>query len=244
MFLAATRIPYGPHWRQRVDCFVPQQGGDLLTVCLHGGWFHDGERGDLHPTAMALAEQGLPAAVIGVRHWQDGGASTGGDFVADVIAGLTTLKKEFPLLGGDGWRLVLLGSGSGGLLARNVAAQLPAPWLPAGVITAGCPATTVTDPEIWPDCPGPIKTALRDFDEVTAPDDLLPPHLVLHGAKDDQVPPTMARQWYGSLIDCGIPAQLAVLADAEHRFLRYPSSPAGSRALDKIVAWINERRGN
>ena len=60
MFLANTRVPYGSHWRQRVDCFVPQGGSNVLAVCLHGGWFHDGERGDLHPTAMALPSLASP----------------------------------------------------------------------------------------------------------------------------------------------------------------------------------------
>ena len=235
MFLANTRVPYGSHWRQRVDCFVPNNGSDVLTVCLHGGWFHDGERGDLHPTAMALAEAGLATAVIGTRHWGDAQANSGADFVADVLAGLEKLKEEFPLLGGDGWRLVLLGSGSGALLARQVIQQLQPPWLPIGVITAGCPPTT----EAWPDCSPEIADALSKIGTLPEPDDMLPPHLILHGANDSQVPPTSARLWYGRLLDQDVPAQLAVLADAEHRFLRYPSSPAGARALDKIISWIN-----
>ena len=164
--------------------------------------------------------------MIGTRHWGDAQAASGEDFVADALAGLEKLREEYPLLGGDSWRIVLLGSGSGALLARQVIQNLPNPWLPVGVITAGCPPTN----EPWPDCSPTIAEALQKIGTIADPDDLLPPHLILHGAKDVEVPPTLARAWYGRLLDQDVPAQLAVLADAEHRFLRYPSSPAGARA--------------
>ncbi len=111
----AHGLAYGPHARQVMDVFAPEQARNApMLVFVHGGAFVRGER-DLSPYVHAnvtaeFAAHGYVAASVGYRLAPDapwpGGAR-------DVRAALEWLRQHARVFGGDPDRMFLMGHSAG-----------------------------------------------------------------------------------------------------------------------------------
>ena len=234
-------ISYGPDPRQHGDVFIPAVSGEgPLLVLVHGGWWRSGQRQDLLATALELVEHGHAVALLGYRLLQ--GSRSGGDLIQDLVQALPVLLDEAQILGFAGPRkVVLVGSGAGGLLAQSALSAIEAANYEHPVKLGGI-AMVGTAPGLkpWDACPAEIVSALEQFakDGVQTAADLIdidglaaiPPTLLVHGDKDVEVPVRFAQELHGHLIAHDAASTIAIIAGAGHRFLEDPVSQAGRSA--------------
>ena len=129
---------YGDHPRQRLDLYRPADGsGDGVPIVLfvHGGGFRLGDKGSAVSWANAnvgrmAARAGLLGAVMNYRLAPAFGWPSGGE---DVGAAVDWLRTNAAAHGGDGRRIVLVGTSAG---AVHVATHLQLRPESAGVRAA------------------------------------------------------------------------------------------------------------
>lgn len=108
-------LAYGPHARQVMDVFAPEQARNApMLVFVHGGAFVRGER-DLSPyvhanVAAEFAAHGYVAASVGYRLAPDAAWPEG---ARDVRAALAWLDRHARVFGGDPGRMFLMGHSAG-----------------------------------------------------------------------------------------------------------------------------------
>jgi acetyl esterase/lipase len=235
--------PSGTHPRQAIDAFLPQASERCLTICLHGGWWTQGRREDLRPLCLLLAEHGLPSATVGYRLLGDG-CRQGQEIVDDCIAGIRAALELASLHGADASSAILLGSGSGSLLALTVAAQLAtAPACRVRAVVA-CGVTPTLEP--WEGCPGAVARALEQFagsqrhalSPLHLPSESLPPLLLLHGDADAEVPARLAQRLHARAIEAGEHSQLAVLSGPGHQFIEAVQERGARAGLERILPFL------
>lgn len=241
-----TDLSYGDHPRHRADLVCPEDGGERpVVVCVHGGWWHSGRRGNLLPLAIALAERGFAAATIDYRLLGDG-VSDGRDIVADVVAALPTVIEEASLYGAKAGSAWLLGSGAGALTALVAAmrcdADADAPSV-YGVAACGAPGGLTP----WDNCPDTVATQLQayaghhaaELDPLQASADALPPLFMVHGDHDQDVPVAAARELVRHALTVDGEAHCAVLSGVGHHVVEDASSRGAISALDRLVPWFS-----
>ena len=249
--LCSYAASYGADPRQRLDILVPSGGGSgPLLALVHGGWWSSGQRYDLMTTAFELVEQGYAVAVVGYRLLQ--GSRRGGDLIQDLSQALGAALDEAQVLGFAGpRRVVLVGSGAGGLLAQAALstieqAQGESPVKVAGVAMVG----TAPGFQAWDGCPDSVAAALQQFSQgsdlgTSALIDLrslavIPPALLIHGDNDPEVPARYVQELHGHLIGQDAHSTVAIIAGAGHRFLEDPNSHAGRSALSRLLQWLQK----
>ena len=247
-FQCSSALSYGPDPRQLADVMVPESSGAApLLVLLHAGWWRRGHRHDLLSTAFELADRGYSVATLGYRLLQ--GSRSGGDLIADMVQGLRVAIEEAQVLGADcGRRIILVGSGAGGLLALYALQALRSAAQEQSVQVCGV-AMVGTAPgfQPWNDCPQEIAEALQQFasgdhlpDPLGAEAAHLPPLLLMHGDHDPEVPVRLAQELHSKVIQGEGASTLAIIAGASHRFLEDPTSQAGRSALNRLQEWIKK----
>jgi dipeptidyl aminopeptidase/acylaminoacyl peptidase len=231
----ARRISYGAHPDQNAELFVPAGDGAFpLVVVLHGGWWQARRtRTKLYtrPLSRDLVRHGF--AVLNAEYRRVGG---GGGWPAtfDDARAVVAIARELP----QASRVAMLGHSAGGHLALYAAAE--------GGLDAAVALAAPSDLEARP---GPEVHALMGGPPDTVPDryasgspirrvPLGVPTLLVHGTRDDVVPPRRSRDFATTARDAGDDVTL-VEPDADHRQVVDPRHPAWK----PVPAWLRERLG-
>ncbi|WP_042364911.1 alpha/beta hydrolase [Streptacidiphilus neutrinimicus] len=240
---------YGSHPEQVVDVLLPRGGGDgsegrTLVVLFHGGfWRPRWDRHHTAPLAEALAAEGYLVAVPEYRRtpgWPE--------IFDDVAVCMETLATTVAAEGPRPSRTVYVGHSAGGHLALWAAARrrLPggSPWHSGGrpdavVSLAGCASLRLCDE--WNLGGGAARAMMGGGVDVLParyadcdPAALLPlgvPVTLIHGADDDDVPPTMSRAYAQAARKAGDETHLVELEGVEHFGVIDPTSPAWPHLL-------------
>ena len=245
---AFTDLPYGHHIRQALDLFVPAKADDAITVvCVHGGWWTAGHHHDLRSFALHLAELGYPTATVGHR-FLGNDVKGGQEIVDDVRAAAQRAVEEASLLGADPASVVLLGSGSGSLVALAAAHQMIADRKCRLRVRAAIACGVTPSLEPWEGCPLALTKGLHAFanDRVQqlSPIDLkadaFPPLLLLHGDADPEVPAKAANKLHTRIVESGEASQFALLTGVAHQFIEQPFDRQARLAIDRIVPFLKE----
>jgi len=231
----ARRLRYGPHRDQNAELFLPAGGGSFpLIVALHGGWWQARRtRSKLYmrPLALALVDQGF--ALLNAEYRRVGG---GGGWPAtfDDARAVVALARDVP----EATRVALLGHSAGGHLALYAAAEA---GLDAVVgLAAPSDLETRPGPEVHA-LMGGAPDAVPDHYAAGSPIRRLPlgaPTLLVHGTRDDVVPPRRSRDFATAARAAGDDVT-RVEPDADHRQVVDPRHPA----FAPIPAWLRERLG-
>ena len=216
-----------------------------LVVVVHGGFWRAGyDRRHTGPLAADLALKGYPVAQLEYRRT---GAPGGGwpGTLDDVIAGVAALPGLFagalPEVRTASGPPVLLGHSAGGQLALHCAAVAPDT---VRAVLALAPVADLAEAHRL-DLDGGAVTALlggvphRFPARYASADPLLRPALatptvILHGARDQQVPVTMSRRYVAAARAGGGDCVLVELPDCEHFGLIAPYSPAWPHVLTAL----------
>ena len=241
----ALSLPYGSHPRQHSDLFVP--GGaerSALVIGLHGGWWHQGRHEDLRLLCLALAEQGIPAATLDFRPLES--ARHGEQVIEELTVAVTRILEEAALCGLDGRSLILLGSGSGSLLALVLASRLTADAKLRVRAVVACGVTPSLD-----HADGLAPALLKHIDQFAGSQrhalsplhlrpESFPPLLLLHGDADPEVPARTVQRFHQRQVEAGESSTLAVLSLDSHQFLEQPYERDGRAAMERILPFVRE----
>mmetsp|Transcript_32396 Transcript_32396/g.58584 ORF Transcript_32396/g.58584 Transcript_32396/m.58584 type:complete len:384 (+) Transcript_32396:99-1250(+) len=245
-----TTIKYGNHPMQKMDVFEPKtvskQSKGLVVIC-HGGAWGSGKKWMYRLTATRKLEHGYTIAVLGYRTYPD--ASVDGQ-VSDIQRSLDKLKQRYP-----SQHTTILGHSSGshiallGVLQRKL--KVDALICVAGVydvvkhfmfekgrgvdmISPLLPANGHVEKE-WV-----LRSPIRLVDETTR--DILPPTLLVHGAKDSVVPYTSAVDFYNALQQCQSDENclLSILPSTEHAETVIQLM-VGGETQDIVMEWLESQ---
>jgi acetyl esterase/lipase len=237
-------LRYGDHPDQVADLRFPDPGGPVrpLVVVIHGGfWRQEYDRRHTGPLASDLAARGYPVAQLEYRRADQDGGGWPGTF-SDIAAGLTMLPGLAAEVGppAAGPPLVI-GHSAGGHLALWWAGRA-GPAATAGVL-ALAPVTDLVAAHRLGLGDGAVATLLGGSPErvphryaYAEPGRPHRPTVVVHGARDQQVPVELSRRWAAGP---GAGADLRELPDAEHFAVIDPLSgawPAVTGALAELAA--------
>jgi dipeptidyl aminopeptidase/acylaminoacyl peptidase len=231
----ARRLRYGEHRDQKAELFLPAGDGPFpLVVTLHGGWWQARRTRTklyMRPLAFALVEQGF--AVLNAEYRRVGG---GGGWPAtfDDARAVVVLAREQP----EAARIAVLGHSAGAHLALYAAAEEPVDAVVALAAPSDLEARAEADilalmggaPDTVPDRyaqGSPIRRV-----------PLSTPTLLVHGERDDVVPPRRSRDFATAARAAGDDVTL-VEPDADHRQVVDPRDPA----FKPVPAWLRERIG-
>jgi acetyl esterase/lipase len=235
-------LSYGPLPDQVADLWLPDGMQERtpaapVVVSIHGGYFADPYRRDLHdPIARELAHRGFTVWNIEYRR-----AGTGRfeETTGDVWAAVDALQAQ---LGATAGRLAVFGHSAGGYLAEwlapHPAVDLVIPLAAAsdlaGVVRAGWDEGAVTDwlgagPDADPDL-------YRGTDLVSR----LPAtatHVLIHGTADQVVGVEQSRRLAAAIRDSGDPSALVELHGAGHYGFLDPREDAFGVLVEHLEHW-------
>jgi dipeptidyl aminopeptidase/acylaminoacyl peptidase len=231
----ARRVTYGADRDQNAELFLPAGDGPFpLVVVLHGGWWQARRtRTKLYtrPLAADLVAHGF--AVLNAEYRRVG-AGGGWPATFDDARAVVSLAREQP----EAARVAVLGHSAGGHLALYSAAE--------DGVDAVVALAAPRDLEVRP---GPEVLALMGGAPDAVPDryasgspirrvPLGVPALLVHGTRDDVVPPRRSRDFATAARAAGDDVTL-VEPDADHRQVVDPRHPAWK----PVPAWLRERVG-
>ena len=229
----ARRLRYGEHRDQSAELFLPAGDGPFpLVVTLHGGWWQARRTRTklyMRPLAFALVEQGF--AVLNAEYRRVGG---GGGWPAtfDDARALVGLAREQP----EAARIAVLGHSAGAHLALYAAAEERVDAVVA--LAAPSDLEARVEPDILALMGGAPET-IPDRYAQGSPIRRVPlgaPTLLVHGQRDDVVPPQRSRDFAAAARAAGDDVTL-VEPDADHRQVVDPRDPA----FKPVPAWLRER---
>lgn len=113
-------VSYGEHERQRIDLYLPGEGGEEapLVLFIHGGGWAFGSHERTQAKPLHFTRGGYAFASAGYRVLPDAPVE---EQAADVGAALQALRAEGHAAGFDADRIVLMGHSAGAHLAALVA---------------------------------------------------------------------------------------------------------------------------
>jgi acetyl esterase/lipase len=229
----ARRLRYGDHPDQNAELFLPGGHGVVpLVVVLHGGWWQARRtRTKLYTRLLSLdlARHGFAVLNAEYRRLGDGG---GWPATFDDARAIVALAHQQPEAG----PVAVLGHSAGGQLALYAAAE--------GGTGAAVALAAPSDLEARP---GPETHALMGGTPDAVPEHyalgnpirrvpLGVPALLVHGTRDDVVPPRRSRDFTAAARAAGDDVTL-VEPDADHRQVVDPRHPAWK----PVPAWLRER---
>ena len=228
----ARQLRYGEHRDQVAELFLPEGAPRALVVVLHGGWWQARRtRTKLYtrPLSLDLARRGFAVLNAEYRRVGDGG---GWPATFDDARAIVALAREQPEAG----RVAVLGHSAGGHLALYAAAEGGAD----AVVALAAPSDLEARP-------GPETRSLMGGPPDAVPDryaqgspirrvPLGVPALLVHGTRDDVVPPRRSRDFTTAARAAGDDVTL-VEPDADHRQVIDPRHPAWA----PVPAWLGER---
>ena len=182
-----TGLAYGPHPRQLLDVWRPEQPTGPVVVWFYGGAWRTGDRADYRFVAVALARAGIVTVIPDYRLYPDAPFPA---FVEDAAAATAWAAERFPgpvflaghsagahiamLLALDARRLARAGYDRG-RLAGAIGLAGPYDFLP------------IQDPEVQ--AVFAAATDPHDTQPITFADAAAPPLLLLTGEDDTTVGP-------------------------------------------------------
>lgn len=203
------------------------RGPTPVVVLVPGGGWTSAEPAGLVPLAQHLADAGSVAATITYRT-----AHAAAYFplpVQDVLCAAATVVAEAAAAGRSGGPLVLVGHSAGaplallaGLRPDELAGQCDRPAVVPDAVAGLAGAYDVRAlPQVAVDLFGvPLRVdpELWDGGDVGRWVEQRPalPVLLVHGGKDDVVPPSMSRSLGESLAAAGHPVRLELLPEVDH----------------------------
>jgi acetyl esterase/lipase len=228
----ARRLSYGSHRDQNAELFLPEGEPRALVVALHGGWWQARRTRTklyMRPLSLDLASRGF--AVLNAEYRRVGGGG-GWPMTFDDARAITALAREQP----EGGRVVVLGHSAGAHLALFAAAEGGAD----AVVALAAPSDLEARP-------GPETHALMGGTPEAVPEryavgnpirrvPLGVPSLLVHGTRDETVPPRRSRDFAAAARAAGEDVTL-VEPDADHSEVIDPSHPAWA----PVAAWLSER---
>lgn len=232
----ASRHSYGPDASQFGDLY---EGGDHgVAVLIHGGFWRDRyDRTLMTPLANDLAARGYLAWNVEYRRVGRGGGWPG--TLADVGAALDALAD---VDGADTSRVVTVGHSAGGHLALWLAARdgtvRPRAavslagvcdlvhgaelGLGAGAVEAFVGGSPREVPERYADASPACHLPLRV------------PQLLVHGGRDDVVPPVVSHAYRDAARAAGDDVELVEDADADHLDVIDPGHALWAAVLERL----------
>jgi acetyl esterase/lipase len=113
-------IAYGGLARQKLDVYVPRNGGQDLPVVVffYGGTWQSGRRKDYLFVAEALTARGMVAVIPDYRLYPEARFPA---FIEDGAAAVAWVRRHIGAYGGGGSRLFLMGHSAGAYIAAMLA---------------------------------------------------------------------------------------------------------------------------
>ncbi len=240
----APAVRYGDHPEQVANLHLPaEEGGPWpAVVLLHGGfWRERWDRTLMTPLARDLARRGLVAWNVEYRRVGQAGGGWPGT-LEDVAAALDALADVAEV---DPARVVAVGHSAGGQLALWLGARRGgAVRLRGAVSLAGVCDLVRGDADRLGD--GAVRGFLGasvaeepDRYAAASPAALLPlgvPQLLVHGGRDDVVPPSQSRDYAAAALAAGDDVELIELPEAGHEDVIDPAGPAWAAVRAWLVA--------
>ncbi|MBM3140023.1 MAG: alpha/beta hydrolase [Chloroflexi bacterium] len=240
----------------RGDVYTPPGGrpqGAPGVVIVHGGGWREGDRSQLRGYGLRLARQGYVCAAIEYRLL---GEAPWPAQIEDVKAAIRWMRANAERLGVDPNRIAITGNSAGGHLSLLAAgtpglAEFEGSGGHEGVSSAVAasiafyPVTSFVDRDgrlhstysfLFGDEKTPERArAASPTSHVRAG---FPPALLIHGNRDEVVPPAQSTGCYEALRAAGVPAELHVFADQPHGF---DADPRFARHCADVMALFLER---
>jgi acetyl esterase/lipase len=228
----ARRLSYGSHRDQNAELFLPKGEPRALVVTLHGGWWQARRmRTKLYMRPLALDLQGRGFAVLNAEYRRVG-ADGGWPMTFDDALAIVALAREQP----EASRVAVLGHSAGAHLALYAAAE----GGPDAVVALAAPSDLEARP-------GPETRALMGGTPEQVPEryalgspirrvPLGVPALLVHGTRDETVPPKRSRDFATAARTAGDDVTL-VEPDADHSQVIDPRHPSWA----PVPAWLGER---
>lgn len=240
-YVARNQTEARPHASQTLDLYAPPGEGPFpLIFWIHGGGWHSGDKleSGVH-LALKFVPKGFALASVNYRLTGD---SPFPAQIEDCNAALAYLRRNAASYRIDRYRIGTLGHSAGAHLAALMACTgnerrfSSGPQAPIRVQATVCwaiPADLDRDRGKWPATSmmyNPASAPLwgffpdrrydGEFARMASPasyvhEDVPPVHIV-HGQKDDLVPPGQARAFAKSLKRAGAPVTLRVVSDRGH----------------------------
>jgi acetyl esterase/lipase len=233
---------YGEHPDQHGELFLPSgEARTGVAVVLHGGFWRDAyDRSLMDRLCEDLARAGLPAWNLEYRRLPQGGWPETFD---DVAAGIDALGD----LGLDTSSVVAIGHSAGGHLALWAAARVePRVRVTHAVSQAGVADLREAARLRLSDCVvhdllGGTPDEVPERYAAASPAELLPlgvPQLLVHGGRDDVVPPVVSRAYAEAARAAGDDVELVEDAGADHVDVIDPGHALWAAVLERLPALL------
>ena len=232
----------------------PDQRPNAPSVLLvHGGGWSQGDRSQLHGYGILLGRVGYLCVACEYRL---SGESKWPAQIHDVKAALRWMRANAGDLGIDPDKIAVSGNSAGGHLALIVGGTPNLPQFEgeggnagvstdiAAVIAFYAPAALSRESaevdSVLTMLMGdhPTAEALRGVSPVSHVNPNFPPTMLVHGAKDELVPPEASLRMYRDLNEAGVPAELHMFAGEPHGF---DAQPALGRQCASIMSLFLDR---
>jgi acetyl esterase/lipase len=212
---AVRGVAFGPHARDRLDLWRPDDARDNLPVLVffYGGAWQEGERTDYAFVAASLARAGFLVAVPDYRVHPQVSFPAFLEDGAEAVAAARRLAREH---GGDPERLLVMGHSAGAHIAAMLALDRRWDARPAGMVGLAGPYDFL--PILGADIRAVFAPAadIRETQPIHFAGSHAPPMLLLHGARDRTVWPRNALALATRLTAAGARAEARILPGIGH----------------------------
>jgi acetyl esterase/lipase len=240
-------INYGRLERQKLDVYSPKgEVRDLpVVVFFYGGSLRSGRRKDYRFVAEALTARGFVAVIPDYRVYPEAKFPT---FIEDGASAVSWARTHIDHFGGDSSRLFLMGHSAGAYIAAMLALN-PCYLERVGLSTADLRGfigiagaydfLSLKDPrliEIFDGTDGITETQPINFVTASAP-----PALLLHGGKDNIIPPRNTESLAERLREANRPVVATIYPQYRHLMILFVlASPfqAGEPVMEDIERFI------
>lgn len=244
-------VSYGRLERQKLDVYSPkgEARGLPVVVFFYGGSLQSGRRKDYRFVGQALTARGFVAVIPDYRLYPEAQFPT---FIEDGAAAVSWARSHIDRYGGDPSRLFLMGHSAGAYIAAMLAlnpgylerVDLSTTDLRGFIGIAGAyDFLTLKNPrllEIFGGIDGITESQPINF--VTAG---APPALLLHGAKDNIVPPRNTESLAERLREANCPVVATIYPQYRHLMILFVlASPfqTGEPVMEDIARFIRARK--
>jgi acetyl esterase/lipase len=235
-------VVYGTGGGRDLRCDVytpPDEATDRCCVILvHGGGWSGGDRSQLRGYGILLGREGY---VCVAPEYRLTGESNWPAQIHDVKAAIRWVRANAESLGIDPSRIAIEGNSAGAHLALLAAVTQDRPELEGdggnpGVSTELAAAIGIYPPTLFSHAERergavPLAALSQELTEEVAhlagPMSHVaegnPPMMLIHGTRDEVVPPLASLRMYEALVTAGVPVELHMYADQPHAFDAHPA---------------------